>query len=286
MKIISRGLRLWIYIVTRNTKTDSMGPFKVKPVHISAFDEHLRSPGEGAILEDNSVIHFDTQSNTVARIGVHHGILDNYCLPNKEQITCLAVEGKHFYLCGNKHVMKKPMLQNSESNQYIKLPDERMTPDQICVKKDGTFMIKHNQIILSYHPETKTSIKIKEFVLSTNYSFLTIWKEEQLFLTKRFANEILNTKILSGHINQYFDQNLDNQMATLVIGNMLLVADHNNCRIVAFNINEKAYLGEVLSREDGIRWPVGLPYKAPYLCITECEGDQNWSKVKFFKWTG
>ena len=94
----------------------------MRPVHISTFDEHLGSPGEAAFLEDNSVIYLDTQSNTVARIGVHHGILDNYCLPNKEPITCLAVEGKHFYLCGNKHTMKKPILQNSESNQYIKLP--------------------------------------------------------------------------------------------------------------------------------------------------------------------
>ena len=259
---------------------------KVRPVPISTFDEYLGYPGEVAFLEDNSVIYLDTQSNTVARIGVHHGILDNYCLPRKEKVTCLAVQGKHFYLCGNKHVMKKPMLQNSESNQYIKLPDERKTPDQLYVMNDGTFMIKHKQIIRSYHPETKTSKKIEEFDPGTNYSFFTIWKEEQLFLTKRFANEILTTKIVSGHINQYFKQNLDNPMATLVIGNMLLVADHNNCRIVAFDINDKAYLGEVLSREDGIRWPVGLAYKAPYLCITECEGDQNWSKVKFYKWTG
>ena len=85
---------------------------------------------------------------------------------------------------------------------------------------------------------------------------------------------------------QKFKNNLSQPKATLVMENVLLVADYNNFRVVGFDIKSTDYLGEVLSKTDGIKWPVGLAYKAPYLCITESNNDKNWSKVKFFKWTG
>ena len=79
---------------------------------------------------------------------------------------------------------------------------------------------------------------------------------------------------------------LSNPMSTLSIETMLLVADYGNWRVVAFEIkNLIKYLGEVLSPADGIKWPVGLAYRAPYLCVTESNVDDGWACVNFFKWT-
>ena len=132
---LSTNLTTNLNLYLKNTEKPEykLPDVRVKPVHICSFDEDLGSPGEAAFLKDNSVIYLDTQSKTVTRIAIHHGILANYCLPNREDITCLAVQGKYFYLGGNKQVMKIPVMQNTEPSEYIKLPKEQEGLDQLQV---------------------------------------------------------------------------------------------------------------------------------------------------------
>ena len=257
----------------------------VKPVHICTFDEHLGSPGELAFLNDNSVIYLDTQSKTVTRIAIHHGILANYCLPNREDITCLAVQGKYFYLGGNKQVMKIPVMQNTEPSEYIKLPKEQEGMDQLQVLKDGTLVMKDKSVIRSFNPETKTVETRLAMNNGKTYTFLRMTSDEKtMIITKPVQNEIYLNYIGTGR-KYYFRQNFSRPMSSLVIENMILVADCMKWRVVAFDITNKTYLGEVLNIGDGLKWPVGLAYKAPYLCVTECNVDQKWACVKFYQWT-
>ena len=152
---------------------------KVKPIYISTFDEQLGSPGEVAFLEDNSVICLDTQSKTVSRISADHGLLANYCLPNNEQVTCLATQGKYFYLGGNKHVMS-----NTESSEYIRLPEVQEGLDQLQVLKDGSFM-KDKHIVQIYDPETKTVQILSLMIEKQTYTFLSVSSDEKtMFITK------------------------------------------------------------------------------------------------------
>ena len=142
-------------ILKATEKPDGKTPnIKVKPVHISTFDENLGSPGEVAFLEDYSVIYLDASSKTVTRLGIHHGILANYCLPRKEEVTCLAVRGKYFYLGGNKHVMKIPMWSNTGPSEYIRLPQAQKHMDQLFILKDDTLMMKDKHKIRIDNPET------------------------------------------------------------------------------------------------------------------------------------
>ena len=254
----------------------------VKPVHISTFDEHLGFPGEVAFLEDNSVICLDTQSKTVSRISVDHGLVANYCLPNNEKVTCLATQGKYFYLGGNKHVMKIPMLSNMEPSEYIRLPEVQEGLDQLQVLKDGSFMMKDRHIIQTYHPETNKTEKLSTMDRNTTYTFLCLTRDETIrFISKPVCNEIYANS--GRYYGKYY---LQEPKSSLNLENMLLVADHQNWRIVAYDIRKKNYKTEVLTRADGVRWPVGLAYNVPYLCVTESNIESNWSRVSFYKWTG
>ena len=118
------------------------------------------------------------------------------------------------------------------------------------------------------------------------YTYLTMTADDRTtILTKPVDNKVYVKK---DNEIAYFgvEENMSNPMSTLIIESMLLVADYGNSRVVAFDINKETYLGEVLNRSDGINWPVGLAYKAPFLCVTESNVSQNWSFVNFFKWIG
>ena len=274
-------------ILKATEKPDGKTPnIKVKPVHISTFDEHLGSPGEVAFLEDYSIIYLDDSSKAVTRLGIHHGILANICLPRKEEVTCLAVRGKYFYLGGNKHVMKIPMRSNTEPSEYIRLPQAQKNMDQLFILKDGTLMMKDKHKIRLYNPESKQVETNVNMVSTQKYTYLTLTADDRTtILTKPVDNQVFVNK--NGKATYFgVEQNISNPMTTLVIENILLVADYGNSRVIAFDINKETYLGEMLNRSDGIKWPVGLAYKAPLLCVTESNVSQNWSFVNFFKWIG
>ena len=109
---------------------------EMKTVHLITFNNHLGYPGQVAFPVDNSVIYLEEQSKTVSRVGITHGLVASYCLPNEEDVTCLAVQGKYFYIGGNKHVMKVPMLHNTEPSEYIRLPEEQEELKQLLVLSD------------------------------------------------------------------------------------------------------------------------------------------------------
>ena len=275
---------LSLYLKKSEKPQHKLPDVRVKPVHICTFFEQLASPGEVAFLDDNSVIYLDTEWKTVTRIGgIHHGILANYCLPNREEITCLAVQGKYFYLGGNKQVMKVPVMQNTEPSEYIKLPEVHKGLDQLQVLKDGTLVMKGKSVIRSFNPETKTVKTLLSMNSEKLYTFLRMTSDEKtLIITKPVQNVIY---LNNNGTKYYVRHNFSRPMSTLVIENMVLVADCLNSRVVAFDTTEQTYLGEVLNIGDGLNWPVGLAYKAPYLCVTECNVDQKWARVKFYKWT-
>ena len=217
---------------------------RVKPVHICTFDEHLGSPGEVAFLKDNSVIYLDTQSKTVTRIAIHHGILANYCLPNREEITCLAVKGKYLYLGGNKQVMKIPVMQNTEPSEYIKQEQEGL--DELQVLKDGTLVMKWKHIIRSFNPETQTVETLTTMGRQTTYTFRRFTSDRQTrIITKPKQNEVYVNKCVMPY---YFKHSLSEPMSTVILEDMFLVADHQNWRVLACDFNKEMYLGQVLSQ--------------------------------------
>ena len=282
---LSTNLTTNLNLYLKNTEKPEykLPDVRVKPVHICTFDEDLGSPGEAAFLKDNSVIYLDTQSRTVTRIAIHHGILANYCLPNREEIMCLAVQGKYFYLGGNKQVMRIPVMQNTEPSEYIKLPKEQEGLDQLQVLNDGTLVMKYEHIIRSFNPETQTVKTITTMGTQTTYTFISFTGDGQTrIITKPNQNEVC---VYKRGIPYYFKQSLSEPMSTLILENMFLVADHQNWRVLACDFNKEMYLGVVLSAND-VKWPIGLAYKAPYLCITESHTQSNWSRVKFYKWLG
>ena len=85
----------------------------------------------------------------------------------------------------------------------------------------------------SYHPKTK---KVDEVI------HMSATKDETtICFTQPVKGMILGVK-LDGNI-QKFKNNLSQPKATLVMENVLLVADYNNFRVVGFDIKSTDYLG-------------------------------------------
>ena len=205
----------YYYLTITDKPEHKLPEMKTKPVHLITFINHLGSPGQVAFLEDNSVIYLDEQSKTVSRVGITHGLVANYGLPNKEDVTCLAVQGKYFYIGGNKHVMKVPMLHNTEPSEYIRLPEEQEELRQLLVLADGTLWLQGKHSMHSYHPKTK---KVEEVIhiVRDGCTFVSATKDETTICFTQPVKGMIHGVKLDGKI-QKFKNNLSQTKATLVM---------------------------------------------------------------------
>ena len=69
--------------------------------------------------------------------------------------------------------------------------------------------------------------------------------------------------------------------ATVTPEGNLLVTDWGNNRICQFSMNGD-FLGHVLTNKDGIKSPMDIAFKSPYLAITE-NNNKNYCAIKIFE---
>ena len=260
---------------------------RIPLVHVVTFAEEqgIQEPVEISFLSDKTVIVLDTMFNYASRLSMESGLVCNYTLPANEVISSVANDSRNIYICGEKNLMQIPFIYSANNpSSTTPLPAVGKI-DQIMCQDDNTILLKTRNRLSSYERDTQLTTTVWEGNSATRYTYLSFYKSDLMLsylITKPKKNEVLEQDIRG---SRYYGQTeLKEPRAHVAADGLLLVCDCQNHRVCGFDITNQRYLCDLLSSDDGIKWPTGISYQFPYLCITECNPGEAHGKIKFYKW--